>query len=281
MTATRSEPTQCSQSARAGAYEWWQRGVIYQIYPRSFQDSNGDGVGDLRGHHRRASTTSRWLGVDALWLSPIYPSPMADFGYDISDYCDIDPLFGTLADFDALLAEAHAPRAQGHPRLRAEPHLRPAPLVRRVALVARQPEARLVHLARSRRRTAGRRTTGCRNFGGSAWQFDEAHRPVLLPRLPQGAARPQLAQSARSRAGDARRAALLARARRRRVPRRRDLAHRSRTSSSATTRRTRTTTPGKDPYHEFVPLYTRRPARGARHHRRDARGAGRVPTSAC
>ena len=91
----------------AGKYLWWQRGVIYQVYPRSFQDSNGDGVGDLRGITERLDYL-RWLGVDALWVSPIYPSPMKDFGYDISDYCDVHPLFGTLRDFDELLTAAHA-----------------------------------------------------------------------------------------------------------------------------------------------------------------------------
>lgn len=86
--------------------EWWKSGVIYQVYPRSFMDSNGDGVGDIAGiRHRLDHLTS--LGVDALWVSPIYPSPMADFGYDITDYCDVDPMFGTLSDFDALLAAAH------------------------------------------------------------------------------------------------------------------------------------------------------------------------------
>ncbi|HET6319743.1 MAG TPA: alpha-amylase family glycosyl hydrolase [Chloroflexota bacterium] len=85
---------------------WWQRGVVYQIYPRSFQDSNGDGVGDLQGITRRLAYLE-WLGVDAIWISPIFPSPMADFGYDVADYCDIEPLFGTLADFDALVSEAH------------------------------------------------------------------------------------------------------------------------------------------------------------------------------
>src|SRR5262244_2457250 len=85
---------------------WWQRGVIYHIYPRSFMDSNGDGVGDLAGITRRFDYL-QWLGVDGLWLSPIFPSPMADFGYDVADYCDVDPLFGSLATFDALLAEAH------------------------------------------------------------------------------------------------------------------------------------------------------------------------------
>ncbi len=86
---------------------WWQTGTIYQIYPRSFQDSNGDGVGDLAGVTRRLDHLTE-LGVDAVWVSPIFRSPMADFGYDIADYLDIDPLFGTLRDFDVLLAAAHA-----------------------------------------------------------------------------------------------------------------------------------------------------------------------------
>jgi len=86
---------------------WWRRGVLYEIYPRSFQDSDGDGVGDLAGICRRLVYLTN-LGVYALWLSPFFPSPMADFGYDIADYCDVDPLFGSLADFDALLADAHA-----------------------------------------------------------------------------------------------------------------------------------------------------------------------------
>jgi alpha-glucosidase len=86
---------------------WWKSAVIYQIYPRSFQDTNNDGVGDLRGIVQRLPYLVE-LGVDAIWISPIFPSPMADFGYDVSNYIDIDPLFGTLADFDALVAAAHA-----------------------------------------------------------------------------------------------------------------------------------------------------------------------------
>jgi alpha-glucosidase len=86
---------------------WWQTGILYQVYPRSFQDSNGDGVGDLAGIVARLPYLVE-LGVDAIWLSPIFTSPMADFGYDIADYTAIDPLFGTLADFDALVARAHA-----------------------------------------------------------------------------------------------------------------------------------------------------------------------------
>jgi alpha-glucosidase len=88
-------------------YLWWQTGLIYQIYPRSFQDSNGDGVGDLPGIIRRLDYL-KWLGIEIIWLSPIYPSPMADFGYDISDYQDIHPIFGTLADFGDLISAVHS-----------------------------------------------------------------------------------------------------------------------------------------------------------------------------
>ncbi len=88
------------------SFHWWERGIVYQIYPRSFKDSNGDGIGDLQGILQQLDYL-QWLGADAIWISPIYPSPMADFGYDVSDYTDIYPLFGSLADFDALLAEVH------------------------------------------------------------------------------------------------------------------------------------------------------------------------------
>jgi glycosidase len=90
---------------------WWQRGIVYQIYPRSYQDSNGDGIGDLQGIIDRLDYlndgTPSSLGVDAIWISPFYPSPMADFGYDVADYCDVDKMFGDLATFDRLLDEAH------------------------------------------------------------------------------------------------------------------------------------------------------------------------------
>lgn len=86
--------------------DWWRGAVIYQVYPRSFQDSDGDGVGDLPGITRRLPYIAS-LGVDAVWIAPFFKSPMADMGYDVSDYRDVDPMFGTLADFDALLAEAH------------------------------------------------------------------------------------------------------------------------------------------------------------------------------
>src|SRR3981189_1972415 len=84
---------------------WWKHAVIYEIYPRSFQDSNGDGIGDLNGITQRLDYLQR-LGVDAIWLTPIYPSPQVDFGYDISHHAAIDPQYGTMADFDRLMSEA-------------------------------------------------------------------------------------------------------------------------------------------------------------------------------
>ncbi len=91
--------------------KWWQRSVVYQIYPRSFKDTNGDGIGDLNGIIEQLDYlndgTENSLGVDAIWISPFYPSPMADFGYDVADYCDVDPIFGDLATFDRLVVETH------------------------------------------------------------------------------------------------------------------------------------------------------------------------------
>ncbi|MBY6114616.1 DUF3459 domain-containing protein [Mameliella alba] len=92
--------------ALAADKDWWRGAVIYQIYPRSFQDSNGDGIGDLNGITSRLPHVAS-LGVDAIWISPFFTSPMKDFGYDVSDYCDVDPMFGTLSDFDVLVDTAH------------------------------------------------------------------------------------------------------------------------------------------------------------------------------
>ena len=86
--------------------DWWREAVIYQVYPRSFCDANNDGVGDLPGITSKLDYIAA-LGVDIVWISPFFTSPMRDFGYDVSDYCNVDPLFGTLADFDALIARAH------------------------------------------------------------------------------------------------------------------------------------------------------------------------------
>ncbi|HET6208913.1 MAG TPA: alpha-amylase family glycosyl hydrolase, partial [Jatrophihabitans sp.] len=94
------------QPGRGGA-DWWRSAVFYQIYPRSFADGNGDGIGDLIGVRQRLDYL-KLLGIDAIWLSPFYRSPMADGGYDVADPTDVDPMFGTLADFDALVTEAHA-----------------------------------------------------------------------------------------------------------------------------------------------------------------------------
>jgi len=91
----------------AKSADWWRGAVIYQVYPRSFQDTNGDGLGDLKGITERLPHIAS-LGVDAIWLSPFFKSPMGDMGYDVSDYCDVDPIFGTLADFDAMMKAAHA-----------------------------------------------------------------------------------------------------------------------------------------------------------------------------
>jgi Alpha amylase, catalytic domain len=129
---------------------WWQRAVIYEIYPRSFQDSDGDGAGDLAGILERLDYLS-WLGVDAVWIAPIYPSPMADFGYDVVDYVGIDPLFGTMADFESPGGGAARARHPPDPRLRAEPHLGSAPLVQGSAGVAQQCRPRQGHQRRHHR----------------------------------------------------------------------------------------------------------------------------------
>ena len=94
-----------TDSARDG--EWWQHEAIYEVYPRSFLDTDGDGVGDLTGIRRKLDYL-QWLGVGAIWLTPVFRSPMRDFGYDIADYREVDPAFGSLDDLDRLLAEAHA-----------------------------------------------------------------------------------------------------------------------------------------------------------------------------
>ena len=96
----------------SGRNEWWRSGVIYQVYPRSFRDSNADGMGDLNGITQGLDAI-RDLGVDAIWLSPFYRSPQKDAGYDVSDYRDVDPLFGSLADFDNMLIKAHELGTQG------------------------------------------------------------------------------------------------------------------------------------------------------------------------
>jgi glycosidase len=150
---------------------WWQTGVVYQIYPRSFQDSDGDGVGDLSGIAARLDYLAT-LGANAIWISPFYPSPMKDFGYDVADYCDVDPLFGTLADFDRLLAAAHARglrlivdwvpnhTSDQHPWFRASRRSRADP--KRAWYVWRDP-----------RPDGSPPNNWLSSFGGPAWAFDE------------------------------------------------------------------------------------------------------------
>jgi alpha-glucosidase len=149
---------------------WWKSAVIYQIYPRSFQDSNGDGIGDLRGIIRRLPDVAE-LGVDAVWLSPIFPSPMADFGYDAANYVDIDPVFGTLADFDELVARCHAASirvlldlvpnhtSDRHPWFTASRSSRDNP-------------RRNWYLWQNPGPTGGKPNNWLSEFGGSAWAFD-------------------------------------------------------------------------------------------------------------
>ena len=135
---------------------WWKTAVVYQIYPRSFADSDGDGIGDLPGI-AAGSTTSPQLGVDVVWLSPVYPSPQDDNGYDISDYQDIEPAFGTLADFDALLDGVHERGMKLVMDLVVNHTSDEHPWFERVALEPRQPQAGLVLVAAAATGRAGDR----------------------------------------------------------------------------------------------------------------------------
>jgi alpha-glucosidase len=102
-----------NKSSKSTQHRWPEGAIVYHIYPRSLQDSNGDGVGDLPGITQRLGYIKS-LGVNAIWLSPFYPSPMADFGYDVADYCGVHPVFGTLDDFKTLLSETHKKRHETH-----------------------------------------------------------------------------------------------------------------------------------------------------------------------
>jgi alpha-glucosidase len=151
---------------------WWQRGIIYQIYPRSFMDSNADGIGDLRGILARLDHLVS-LGVDAIWLSPIYPSPMRDFGYDVSDYTDVDPMFGTLADFDELRDAIHRRGLKlildFVPNHTSDQH----PWFRE-SRAARTSAKRDWYLWRDPAPDGGPPNNWQSTFGGSGWEFDPA-----------------------------------------------------------------------------------------------------------
>ncbi|SFI84346.1 alpha-glucosidase [Bosea sp. OK403] len=151
---------------------WWRAGVIYQIYPRSFQDTDGDGIGDLKGIARRLDYLAG-LGIDAIWISPIYPSPMADFGYDVADYCGVDPRFGTLADFDELLDQVHARGLKllldFVPNHSSDQH--PWFVESRAS---RLNPKRDWYLWRDPAPDGGPPNNWISDFGGSAWEWDEA-----------------------------------------------------------------------------------------------------------
>ncbi len=117
-----------SGSDLAADPNWWRQASVYQIYPRSFSDSNGDGLGDIKGITAKVPYLKE-LGIDAVWLSPFYPSALADGGYDVDDYRDVDPKLGTLEDFDEMSAALHAGRHQADRRHRPQPLLQPARLV--------------------------------------------------------------------------------------------------------------------------------------------------------
>src|SRR4029453_10827656 len=166
-----NNPSRVKKPPPLANFKWWQRGIIYQVYPRSFMDSDGDGVGDLAGIRSKLDYL-QWLRIDALWISPIYPSPMADFGYDISNYTDIDPIFGTLDDFDALLGDAHGRGLKVLldyvPNHTSDQH--PWFLDSRSS---RDSAKRNWYIWRDPKAGGGPPNNWLANFGGGAWEWDE------------------------------------------------------------------------------------------------------------
>jgi alpha-glucosidase len=165
---------------------WWQRGIVYQVYPRSFMDANSDGIGDLAGIISRLDYL-HWLGVDALWLSPIFPSPMKDFGYDVSDYTAVDPRFGTLEDLDRLIEATHARGLKlildFVPNHTSDQHA-----WFRESRASRDNPKRNWYLWRDPEPGGGPPNNWLSCFGGSAWQFDPAtdqyYYHAFLPEQP-------------------------------------------------------------------------------------------------
>ena len=172
MNDESARPAAGAGETPASGYLWWQRGTVYQVYPRSFMDSGGDGVGDLPGLVSRLDYL-RWLGVDAVWISPIYPSPMKDFGYDVADYTDVHPLFGTLADFDRLVREAHERKLKVIldfvPNHSSDRHA-----WFEESRASRTSPKRDWYLWRDPAPDGGPPNNWLSCFGGSAWEFDAA-----------------------------------------------------------------------------------------------------------
>ncbi len=202
--------------------DWWRRGVIYQIYPRSFADGDGDGLGDLRGvidHLDHLGPDG--LGVDAIWLSPIYPSPGVDGGYDVTDHSRVDPKLGGDETFDTLVARGASARHPGDPRPRDEPHERPASVVRRLPPGPARADGRPLHLARPERGRRGRGAAPAEQLGLVVRRYGvdlrAGARPVLPPHVPRRAARGRLARAGR-RGRDVRHGPWLARTWRGRLP---------------------------------------------------------------
>ncbi|MBN9389762.1 MAG: DUF3459 domain-containing protein [Chloroflexi bacterium] len=157
---------------------WWQSGTVYQIYPRSFMDSNADGIGDLAGITSKLDYLG-WLGVEAIWLSPFYPSPMADFGYDISNYVDVDPIFGNLADFDRLLEAAHSRNIKllvdFVPNHTSDEHA-----WFKESRSSRDNPKSDWYIWTDPKPDGSPPNNWISNFGGSAWQFDEVRQQYYL-----------------------------------------------------------------------------------------------------
>ena len=204
----------------SGAQPWWQRAVLYQVYVRSFADSDGDGVGDLRGIVDRLDYL-QWLGVDALWLSPVTVSPDKDWGYDVADYTDVQPVVRWHAGARRARREGGGTRHRGDRRPRPEPHVRPASVVRGSPAPHATSPRRDWYVWADPKPDGSPPNNWRSTFGGGpAWTLDERTGSVLPAQLPPRAARPQLVERGRSRRLR-RHPPFLARPRHRRIPHRR------------------------------------------------------------